>query len=156
VLPVTARQPVVRPATPADAAAIRELLKAASLPIDDLDHADVQFWVAGEGSDVAGAIGLERSGSAGLVRSLVVTQSSRGAGLGRALVALLEREAEQSNVDELVLLTQTAEAFFTALGYAPVDRSSVPEGLRALEEFRSLCPASAVCLQKRIGPASHS
>lgn len=50
-----------------------------------------------------------------------------------------------------MLLTQTAEAFFRLAGYENVERSAVPAGLRNLEEFRSLCPASAACMAKRLG-----
>lgn len=140
----------VRRAIPADTRPIRDLLTAAQLPVEDLDRASVQFWVVGEGSPVVGAIGLERSGAAGLLRSLVVAPAKQKHGVGRTLVAALERDARQAGVDELVLLTQTAEAFFRRSGYGVVDRASVPAGIRALAEFKSLCPASAVCMTKRL------
>ena len=143
-------EPTVRQASGADTRAIRELLRAAQLPVEDLDRASVQFWVAGEGSSIIGGIGLERSGAAGLLRSLVVSPSARKHGVGHALVKTLERDAREAGVEELVLLTKTAEAFFQRSGYRIVDRASAPEGIRALEEFRSLCPASAVCMAKRL------
>ena len=140
----------VRQASGADARAIRDLLTAAQLPVEDLDRANVRFWVAGEGSSIVGGIGLERSGAAGLLRSLIVAPSTRRRGIGGALVKALERDAREAGVEEIVLLTQTAEAFFQRSGYGIVDRAAVPEGIRALEEFRSLCPASAVCMAKRL------
>jgi len=140
----------VRQASGADARAIRDLLRAAQLPVEDLDRASVQFWAAGVASSIVGGIGLERSGAAGLLRSLVVSPSFRKHGVGRALVSALEHDAREAGVGELVLLTQTAEAFFRRAGYGIVDRADVPEGIRALEEFRSLCPASAVCMAKRL------
>ncbi len=143
----------VRQAAPADAREIRELLTGAQLPIDDLDRADVQFWVAERGSPIIGAIGLERAGAAGRLRSFVVARSARRHGIGRALLGTLEREARETGVEQLVLLTQTAESFFRCAGYGIVGRVRVPEGIRALEEFRMLCPASAVCTSKRRGGA---
>jgi amino-acid N-acetyltransferase len=51
-------------------------------------------------------------------------------------------------VEQLVLLTEAAEQFFHAIGYEAIDRSSVPEAIKQSAEFRSLCPASAVCMTK--------
>jgi amino-acid N-acetyltransferase len=47
-----------------------------------------------------------------------------------------------------VLLTETAEKFFRAIGYEVIDRRHVPEEIKQSAEFRSLCPASAVCMSK--------
>jgi amino-acid N-acetyltransferase len=139
----------VRAATAADAAAIRELILGAGLPVTDLDHAPGQrFWVADDGEAIVGVIGLERYGIAGLLRSLVVAPPHRQRGLGAALVATLEREARTSGVERLVLLTATAEAWFARLGYAVVERAHVPDEIRQSAEFSSLCPASAVCMTK--------
>ncbi len=137
----------VRRASPADAPAIRGLLVAAQLPVADLDGANVQFWVVGDGSLLIGAIGLERAGAAGLLRSLVVAPSAQNGGVGRDLVTALEDGARAAGLNELVLLTQTAESFFRRRGFATADRAHVPEGIGALAEFRSLCPASAICMR---------
>jgi amino-acid N-acetyltransferase len=142
-------EPRVRGADPADTTAVRELLNGAQLPVADLDRAaGLRIWVVEEDNHLVGAIGLERSGTAGLLRSLVVTRSCRQRGLGRALVLALEREARLQGIEQLVLLTQTAEAFFLQAGYGVVDRSVVPDSIRRLEEFQTLCPASAVCMRK--------
>ena len=95
-------------------------------------------------------IGLERHGSAGLLRSLAVSPGHRRQGLGCDLVATLEREARAAGVQVLVLLTQTAVAFFAGLGYEVVERALAPVGLKQSAEFRLLCPASAVCMIKRL------
>jgi amino-acid N-acetyltransferase len=49
-----------------------------------------------------------------------------------------------------VLLTETAEGFFRAIGYEIIDRSHVPEKINQSAEFRLLCPASAVCMRKSL------
>jgi amino-acid N-acetyltransferase len=141
----------VRPTTRADHREIRALLAAAQLPVDDLDRAaTLRLWVAEAGSSIVGAIGLERSGTTALLRSLVVAPPFRERRIAVALVAALESDARQAGIEALVLLTETAESFFLRLGYGVVDRSAVSEGIRALEEFRSLCPATAVCLAKKL------
>lgn len=141
-----------RRATAADLPAIRALLASASLPVADLGGEPAVEFLVLELADgtLAGAIGLERHGRAGLLRSLVVDPARRAGGLGARLVAALEDEARAAGIDELVLLTQTAERFFANRGYAVVDRTAVPPAVQSSREFRSLCPASAVAMLKRL------
>jgi N-acetylglutamate synthase-like GNAT family acetyltransferase len=79
---------------------------------------------------------------------VAIAKDRRKAGLGSSLLSALERHASRLGVRELVLLTQTAEPFFARHGYARVERASVPKPIQATAEFRSLCPASAVCMSK--------
>ncbi len=97
---------------------------------------------------------MERFGKYALLRSLAVAPSHRQRGLGQQLVARLERDARANGVEQLVLLTETAEKFFRAIGYEPIDRGYVPEEIKQSAEFRSLCPASAVCMSKSLVPSS--
>jgi amino-acid N-acetyltransferase len=141
----------VRPSTAADDPAVRALLETSGLPVEDLATAPaLGFWIAEEGGQLIGVIGLERHGAAGLLRSLAVSPRHRREGLGRDLVATLEREARSVGVRLLVLLTQTAAAFFEGLGYEVIERARAPDGLKRSVEFRLLCPASAVCMIKRL------
>jgi amino-acid N-acetyltransferase len=136
-----------------DMPAVLALLQSAGLPTADLKGSHkLKVWVL-EGSDsVLGVIALERFGADGLLRSLAVAPDYQKCGFGRELVARLERDAQAGGVERLVLLTDTAEPFFRSLGYEVIDRSSVSEELKQSAEFRSLCPASAVCMSK----ATHS
>lgn len=141
----------VESAAAADLAAIRTLLVEARLPVDDLgDLPDLRFRVVRDGERLAGTIGLERYGDVGLLRSLVVAPDRRRSGAGTALVRALERDARSAGIVELVLLTQTAESFFRRLGYAAIERADAPDAVKASAEFRHLCPASAVCMVKRL------
>lgn len=85
--------------------------------------------------------------------NLALAPSHRQHGLGSALVAALERDAPVDDVSELVLLTQTATAFFERSGFLIVDRAMVPDQIKQGAEFRSLCPASAVCMARLLSPA---
>jgi amino-acid N-acetyltransferase len=141
----------IRPATTADVALIRGWLEADSLPVADVTtSAAIEFLVALEGGEPVGAVGLERFGSTGLLRSLVVAAPHRGAGHGTALVEALERRAAESGIERLALLTTTAAGFFAARGYAVTDRAALPDALLASREFSALCPASATCLARRL------
>jgi amino-acid N-acetyltransferase len=140
---------LVRAATAADFAAISTLVEHSALPTADLRTApNLRFWVLVDREIVVGAIGLERYSASGLLRSLVVSSDRQRRGLGKALVARLERDAAADCVKTLVLLTETAEPFFRRLGYFVIDRTFAPEEIKASAEFRSLCPASAVCMSK--------
>lgn len=138
----------MRTATEQDLVLVRQLLAAAGLPIADLDEARPEFAVLTEGGEVVAAGAVEHFGAAALLRSEVVAPDRRGAGLGSAVVHELECRARAARIDCVVLLTDTAPEFFTAQGYTSVKRSEVPAEVQASGEFRSLCPASAVCMMK--------
>ena len=143
----------IRPGSPADLRAVRDLLEGAGLPTADLTSSPgLQLWVLEEGaSSIVGAIALERSsGHEALLRSLVIVPASRGCGLGQQLVERVEKDSRQVGIHRLVLLTETAESFCGRLGYAVTDRKSVCGTVKESEEFRSLCPASAVCMAKSL------
>ena len=144
----------IRRSKSADLDGVRKLLTEAGLPVLDLESAPgLRFWVAEDGDRLIGTIGLEPFGAAGLLRSLAVSPSHRQHGLGSALVAALERELTAEGVEALVLLTETAETFFEGIGYTVVERAQVPDAIKLSAEFRSLCPASAVCMTKSLSSA---
>lgn len=135
-----------------DLSAVRELLREAELPTDDLSTELLdRFLVARRGSDVVGSVAVERLGADGLLRSLAVEPARRGGGLGRTLTRRVEAAVAADGIDTVYLLTTTAEAFFGRLGYEAIPRSAVPGSVRGTEEFRTLCPDTAVCMVKRIG-----
>ncbi|MGA8706594.1 MAG: arsenic resistance N-acetyltransferase ArsN2 [Steroidobacteraceae bacterium] len=129
--------------------AVLELLQAARLPTQDLARAKrLQLWVMEAEGRLLGVIGLECFGTNALLRSLAVASQHRRHGVARELVSRLEEEARSTGIERLVLLTETAEAFFCRLGYEPIGRRDVPGEIKQSAEFHSLCPASAVCLTK--------
>ena len=134
----------IRPATLADAPAVRALLARHGLPLDGLPEDLVGFVVAvrPDGS-LAGVAGLERHGGAALLRSVAADRPGErtGAALVRSLLA--EADAEGRPV---VVLTTTAEGYFPRFGFARVDRADVPAAVTASAEFRGACPASAAVL----------
>jgi N-acetylglutamate synthase-like GNAT family acetyltransferase len=141
----------IRSGSPPDLQALVRLLQAAGLPTEDLAGAcALDLWVIDAEGSLIGAIGLQRFGKCALLRSLVIAQAHRRRRLGRQLVERLERDARAAGVDQLVLLTETAEGFFAGLGYSVADRQSVPDSIRGSAEFRTLCPLSAVCMTKSL------
>ena len=140
--------PWIHAATTVDFAAASAFLSSAGLPTADLAASAPYLWIARASTDVAGIVGLEVYGTAGLLRSLAVAVGSRRDGLGTRLVDRAEQEARGLGLAELVLLTETAAEFFAGLGYRVVARESVPAAIRSSEQFRALCPDSAICMRK--------
>jgi len=103
-----------------------------------------------EARQVVGAVGLQNAGGAGLLRSLVVLSSLHRQGRGAALVAAAERLAVGRGIDDMYLMTTTVPGFFALLDYLRVDRASAPPALQQTAQFATLCPASAVCMHKRL------
>jgi predicted N-acetyltransferase YhbS len=128
----------IRPAAANDADAIRRLLIEFGYEAGDLAHVDDRLrakqlepgpcvFVCERNGDViaVGSINitdvLERPAPQARVGILIVRPAERGRGVGRALVAQLERAARDSGCSRIDLtsahtLTE-AHAFWTALGY---------------------------------------
>jgi amino-acid N-acetyltransferase len=140
----------VERAASGDLGAIRRLLEAANLPTADLVSASPQFFVIRDAGRIVATGALERFGSAALLRSVVVAADQRSRGLGRQMSRELEREALNSGISELILLTESAADFFGREGYRVIERSAAPPAVRHSAEFRSLCPSSATCMVKAL------
>jgi amino-acid N-acetyltransferase len=140
----------LRRAAHADHEAVITLLRDSELPIDGVAEWLDQFWVAEHQGQVVGVAGMERYGDSGLLRSVAVASGWRGSGVGRTLVDRALDEGHGAGVREVYLLTTTAEHYFPRLGFACVDRETVPAALRASAEFSGACPTSAVVMHKTL------
>lgn len=136
---------------PGDLESVLSLLAECSLPDQDLTGENMGTFLLLKGGDhLVGSVGLEIYERAALLRSLAVKEEQRGQGLGKALLTACESLARERGVNELYLLTTTAEKFFAALGYQPFERSTAPIAIQNTSEFHSLCPSSAACMRKEI------
>lgn len=142
----------IRPATPADHVAVRALLAASLLPLQDFEADPIDFLVAEQDGTLLGVVAVQACGDTGLLRSLAVGTNVRGSGLGKALVERAEMHARARGLVRLVLLTETASAFFSRCGYVPTERGDTPVQIQSTAQFRSLCPATASCWSKFLGP----
>ncbi len=136
--------------TDRDAAAVEALLASAGLPLEGAREALGRGVVGRVGGRVVAAAGVERYGDAGLLRSVVVDASARGAGLGREIVAAAEARARTEGISELFLLTETAAAWFPRLGYEVVERSAAAARVGASVEFTTVCRDTGVPMRKRL------
>jgi amino-acid N-acetyltransferase len=86
----------------------------------------------------------------GLRRSLAVAPQPRSLGLGARRAACAEAPARADGRGKEVGLSETAEDFFVQFGYRVLGRRQTPAGIRAGSDFRTLCPASAICMRKAL------
>ena len=133
-----------------DLEAIERLLVASALPLDGARDAFATGVVAREGGAVVGAAAIEPYGPAGLLRSVVVEPALRGTGIGGTLVDSSEMLARDLGIDELYLLTETAETWFERRGYRAIERDAVPEPVRGSIEFTTACSTTAVAMWRLI------
>jgi amino-acid N-acetyltransferase len=138
----------IQKATEQDRGAIITLLQSQKLPSGDLPPVLETFFIATEENKLIGAVGLERYGSYGLLRSMVVHPDYRNRQIAEKMVQQVEQTASDSGITVIYLLTQTAEKYFSKRGYALTTRENVPQALFQSSEFSHVCPVSATVMQK--------
>lgn len=139
----------IRNATMQDLPAVEKLLTTNDLPLDGVRENFGGFLVAEDGSTIVGAIGLEKFESVALLRSAVVSPDQRGTGVGRQLVERILARAEEEGLDDVYLLTTTAEEYFPRFGFSRGTREAVPDAVKASAEFRGACPDTAVVMERK-------
>jgi arsenate reductase len=132
-------------------AGLRAALEAAALPVDDLSDPGRRFFAYGtlDGTPV-GYGGYEPLGDEALLRSLVVPPIHRGSGIGRAILAILQRRCFDDGARRSWVLTIDAAAYFERQGFNRAERQNAPDAVLATRQATSLCPATATLLTRNI------
>ena len=147
---------MIRTGTPEDFAAVCALLSESALVHEDLTPGHMAGFVVLPSQESASSLdavaGMETFPGAneGLLRSVAVAPELRGRGVAKGLVSAVEERASTLGLRRLWLLTTTAPDFFRRLGYVDTLRAQAPAAVQQSGEFKSLCPASAICLSKPI------
>jgi len=128
---------------------VKVLLATCGLPTEDIRD-DGAFVVARAGTQVCGTAGMEAFGAVALLRSVAVHTAWRRKGIADALCGELMQRARAQGVRRLFLLTTDAQAYFRRLGFAAIERDSLPAEIRATAQFRDLCPASATAMARDV------
>jgi amino-acid N-acetyltransferase len=139
-----------RSATKDDLPQLKQLLTSSELPLDGVAENLTDFLVADDGGRITGVIGLERYGSHALLRSVAVAPSARGSGIGGRLVNEILERAKSAGVDDLYLLTTTAEKYFPRFGFEETTRAQVPTSVQESVEFRGACPDTAIVMRRSL------
>jgi amino-acid N-acetyltransferase len=138
----------VRTASGFDRESVTGLLTAALLPIPQPQDPPVEFLVAERDGEVVACAGWERYAERALVRSVAVSASSRGSGIGRRLIAELLEHLEAAGVREFWLVTMEAAGFFSQIGFEVAPRSQVPKSVQASPEFAMHCCANGTWMRR--------
>src|SRR5215208_2121819 len=144
--------PTLRLARPSDLPAVERLLTDSKLTLAGVTEALSTFTVDEAGGQLVGVAGLEVCCDNALLRSVAVAPEWQGRRLGRALVERVIADAEARGIRALYLLTTTAEHYFPSFGFERTTRDAVPEDVRATAEFREVCCASAVVMERPLRP----
>jgi amino-acid N-acetyltransferase len=130
---------------------IRALLRACDLRDEDVGGGGQLFLIARSGAELTGCIGIEVHGRDALLRSFAVSPVCRGRGVGAALHGRAVEEARALGVRRLFLLTNTVRERAARSGFEDFPREDLPASIRDGAQVRLLCPATAACMQLRIG-----
>jgi amino-acid N-acetyltransferase len=122
---------------------IEDLLRYCDLPYEDCREHIQNFFGIIESSKVIAIGALQYGASTALLRSIAVHPEFRRKGLASAITLHLVEQARSREVQQLYILTETAEAFFSRFGFYPIPREAAPVCIQAMQQFAFLCPASA-------------
>lgn len=78
-----------------------------------------------------------------LLRSVAVAEAGRRAGVGTLIVAAALRKIAEAGARRVFCVTEHAERFFKACGFATVDREVLPDELASHPQVTRECPSSA-------------
>ena len=140
----------LRTARPADLTEVLALLGRSQLPTAGVAESLLHFVVAESEGQLVGVAGLEVYGASALLRSVAVEESWRGSGVGRTLIDRALGQARQAGIEDVFLLTTSAEHYFPRFGFSCVSRDLVSEEVRGSVEFQGACPSSAVVMRKSL------
>lgn len=129
---------------------IESLLRENELPTDGVEKHFNNFIIAEVNDKTVGAVGMEIYGTTALFRSLVVDQDFRSKNIGNQLFGRIKDHASSKMVQTFYLLTTTASDYFLRLGFTETERNKAPQHILNTEEFKSLCPSSAICMMLKI------
>jgi len=167
-------RPTLRRARAGEAAAILELLLAAFAQYRDklqpesgtfreseetiADRLAKESCVVAEAAGrFVGAIFFADKGDHLYLSRLSVLPEWRGRGLAGRLIGAVEAAAHAQGRQRVALGVRIALpgniALFERLGYRAKEREQVPPTVLTSAEFRSLCPASAICMAKDLTSA---
>jgi amino-acid N-acetyltransferase len=71
-------------------------------------------------------------------------------GIGELIYQSIEHKAGELGITALYLLTESAEVYFTKLGFLVKERSDVPVAIENTKQFKVLCPSTATVMVREL------
>lgn len=141
----------IRKANLADWPQVYKLLLQAKLPTAGAKAHLKDFLVAVlDSGQFAGVIGMEREGRYGMLRSLAVKPECQKGGIAAELVREAVATARALEMEELYLMTQTADRYLQNFGFEVISRSQIPEVLLEKSELNTACSARSICMKQQL------
>jgi N-acetylglutamate synthase-like GNAT family acetyltransferase/2-polyprenyl-3-methyl-5-hydroxy-6-metoxy-1,4-benzoquinol methylase len=127
---------------------VLHLLESVQLPTAGVAEHFGNFFIAKDAEGrLAGAIGLERYGTVGILRSAVVAPRRQGSGIGSKLAKILVDFARAEGLKELVLFTHSAQGFLARFGFVPANREDYEKRLGDTTQWVCCASAEFMCLK---------
>ncbi|MCB9231839.1 MAG: MFS transporter [Bacteroidia bacterium] len=143
------QQALVEPVNSAeDMEALKEMLAKAGLPFDDVGEQNQRFFLYRFKELVLGTIGLQKAGNFGLLRSLSVAREFRRKHLGQNMIDKLINYSSETGIQQLYLITTSAQTYFEKQGFREISREKVPSEIQGTREYAELCPSEAKVMVK--------
>jgi len=130
--------------------AVIPLLKDADLPYSDIEPEITDFVGAYSEHRLIGAVGLQKIGEFGLLRSLVVLSDYRGKGYAKQLCDSIIKNGTQKDYKTIFLLCTDAESFFENYGFSKIEKHKAPEEVQSTKQYGEICSDSAVVMKFNI------
>ncbi len=140
----------IRQADKSDLADIIKLLETNNLPSVDIPNSSIQLFIGSYNNETIGVVGIEIYEETGLLRSLAVHDSFKKLRVGTKLINKLFDHIKLNNIKDVYLLTETAEDYFTKFDFFKVERSNTPDIIMETDEYKDICPNSAVVMHKTL------
>ena len=138
----------IRRANSEDLDAVLSLLRARGLLLYGLRDHLLTTLVVSQDNLVVGSAALEMYANGALLRSVAVVESMQGHGLGRRLTEAALQLAVELGAPAVFLLTNTAGDYFAKLGFARIERATVPDDVKGSVEFTAACCEGAGVMRK--------
>lgn len=139
-----------REAEAADFESISSILNLSGLPNKDIHPLRQHFIIAEIMGKIVGCAAIEVHGNYGLFRSLAVIDAFRNLKVGSGLLNRIIQLSKNMELNELFLLTTTAPDYFRRAGWEQISRNEVPTQIAESTEFTSICPSTAICMNKQL------
>jgi N-acetylglutamate synthase-like GNAT family acetyltransferase len=133
---------------------VTALLAESGLALEGLTQPVPGYTLAWENTRAVGVVGTERYGDVALIRSLAVTPSRRGLGIGRALLKRVLAHLSREGVQRAYVLTVTTPEYFALFGFRRGPHDQAPAGLRASAEFQRACAACTALMSLPLSNAA--
>ncbi|MFX0066087.1 MAG: arsenic resistance N-acetyltransferase ArsN2 [Candidatus Hermodarchaeota archaeon] len=135
---------------------IINLLNQVNLPQEGIQTHISDFIVSIHDATVIGCAGIEVYETVGLLRSVAVHPDYQGKAIGNALIRMILSHAQKRRIEEIFLLTETAEKYFLKLGFKRINRDDIDYRIKETQEFKTLCPASAISMHYHLSSFSNN